>query len=311
MSVSSIATDKKIKAGGIYYMLSRSLGFPIGGAIGLTLFVATALSIALYLIGFGESALLVMQDSLGIEEVTTNHLRIVGSLALLMIVTIAFISTSIAIKTQYFILAAIVLSLISIVFGTSEGKGFDVSAVSDSEVNFAVLFGIFFPAVTGFTAGVAMSGDLKDPKKSIPWGTMLAVAVGLIVYMSLATFIYYKIPAAELQNNNNALVEFGWIPQFVIAGVWGATLSSALGGILGAPRILQAMSLDRITPAIFAKGTGKENEPRNALILTFVLAEAGILIGELDVIAEVVAMFYLAAYMFINLSGFLEQWAQS
>ena len=309
LSVSSIATDKKIKAGGIYYMLSRSLGFPIGGAIGVTLFVATAMSIALYLIGFGESALLVMQDSLGIEEVTTNHLRIVGSLALLMIVTIAFISTSIAIKTQYFILAAIVLSLISIVFGTTEGKGFDFSEVASGDVNFAVLFGIFFPAVTGFTAGVAMSGDLKDPKKSIPWGTMLAVATGLIVYMGLAAFIFYKIPTAELQNNNNALVEFGWIPQFVVAGIWGATLSSALGGILGAPRILQAMSLDRITPTIFAKGTGKDNEPRNALILTFILAEAGILVGELDVIAEVVAMFYLAAYMFINLSGFLEQWA--
>lgn len=310
LSVSSIATDKKIKAGGIYYLLSRSLGFPIGGAIGLTLFVATALSIALYLIGFGESALLVVQDQMGIEEITTNHLRVVGTGALVVIVTIAFISTSIAIKTQYFILAAIVLSLISIIFGTSEGKGFDFSDVpTSSDVPFATLFGIYFPAVTGFTAGVAMSGDLKDPKKSIPWGTMLAVATGLIVYMSLATFIFYKIPSAELQNNNNALVEFGWIPQFVIAGIWGATLSSALGGILGAPRILQAMSLDRITPAIFAKGVGAANEPRNALILTFVLAEAGILIGELDVIAEVVAMFYLAAYMFINLSGFLEQWA--
>ncbi len=309
LSVSSIATDKKIKAGGIYFMLSRSLGFPIGGAIGLTLFVATALSIALYLIGFGESALFVLKDFIGIEEIGINHLRIVGSLALLMIVTIAFISTSIAIKAQYLILGAIVLSLVSIFFGTSEGKGFDFSEVPTGEVNFAVLFGIFFPAVTGFTAGVAMSGDLKDPKKSIPWGTMLAVATGLIVYLGLAAFIFYSIPIAELQNNNNALVEFGWIPQFVIAGIWGATLSSALGGILGAPRILQAMSLDHITPKIFAKGKGKENEPRNALILTFVLAEAGVLIGELDVIAEVVAMFYLAAYLFINLSGFLEQWA--
>ena len=58
LSVSSVATDKKIKAGGIYYMLSRSLGLSIGGAIGVTIFVATALSIALYLIGFAESALM-------------------------------------------------------------------------------------------------------------------------------------------------------------------------------------------------------------------------------------------------------------
>ena len=105
------------------------------------------------------------------------------------------------------------------------------------------------------------------------------------------------------------MVQFGLVPGLVIVGIWGATLSSALGGILGAPRILQAMSLDKITPNIFGRGVGNDNEPRNALILTFIIAEAGILIGELNVIAEIVAMFYMAAYMFINLSCFLEQWA--
>ncbi|MGB1041627.1 MAG: amino acid permease, partial [Flavobacteriales bacterium] len=311
LSVSSVATDRKIKAGGIYYMLSRSLGLPIGGSIGITLFIATALSIALYLIGFAESALVVLQEPFGIETVTINHIRIAGSVALFVIVTIAYISTSIAIKSQFFILAAIVLSIVSILLGTDEGKTFDVSRASEVESNFAILFGIFFPAVTGFTAGVAMSGDLKDPKKSIPWGTMLAVAVGLIVYVGLAIFIYYSFEdnLRAIISDKNALIKFGWIPVLVIGGIWGATLSSALGGILGAPRILQAMSVDSITPKIFAKGVGADNEPRNALILTFIIAEGGILIGELDVIAEVVAMFYLSAYLFINVSCFLEQWA--
>jgi amino acid transporter len=186
-----------------------------------------------------------------------------------------------------------------------------MTGVTEGGVNFFVLFGIFFPAVTGFTAGVAMSGDLKDPKKSIPWGTMLAVGLGLIVYVGLAVFIYYSFEGnlEAIMSDKNALIKFGWIPVLVIAGIWGATLSSALGGILGAPRILQAMSVDSITPKIFAKGKGEENEPRNALILTFVIAQAGVLIGELDVIAEVVAMFYLSAYLFINVSCFLEQWA--
>lgn len=307
LSVSSVATDKKIKAGGIYYMLSRSLGFPIGGAIGVTIFVATALSIALYLIGFAESALPVLGFDLNI-----NNLRMVGTFALAAIVTIAYISTSIAIKSQYIILGLIIFSLISVFMGTSDGKGFDYTEVIRGAEGggFSVLFGIFFPAVTGFTAGVAMSGDLKDPKKSIPWGTMLAIATGLVVYITLAIFIDANIPIAELQQNNNALVEFGYYGvYFVTAGVWGATLSSALGGILGAPRILQAMSIDKITPNFFARGVGEDNEPRRALILTFVIAEIGILVGELDVIAEIVAMFYMAAYLFINVSCFLEQWA--
>jgi hypothetical protein len=95
----------------------------------------------------------------------------------------------------------------------------------------------------------------------------------------------------------------------VVAGIWGATLSSAIGGILGGPRILQAMSIDQVTPKLFGKGKGKNSEPVNALLLVFVIAEAGILIGELDVIARVVSMFYLTAYGFINISYFLESWA--
>ena len=306
-SVSSIATDKKIKAGGIYYILTRSLGFPIGGAIGVTLFVATALSISLYLVGFAESMLPVIQDVFGIQEITVNHFRVVGSLALLLVLVIAYVSTSFAIKIQYIILVLIGLSLISVFTGSSEGLKRGVDVISNP--TFSVLFGIFFPAVTGFTAGVAMSGDLKNPSKSIPWGTMLAILTGLIVYISLAFYLNASIDKEILSTNNNALIQFGSIPMLVIAGVWGATLSSALGGILGGPRILQAMSLDNITPKIFSVGHGPNNEPRNALILTFVISELGILIGELNVIAEIVAMFYMAAYLFINISCFLEQWA--
>ena len=91
-----------------------------------------------------------------------------------------------------------------------------------------------------------------------------------------------------------------WIPVLVIAGIWGATLSSALGGILGGPRIIQAISQDRIVPGFLGKGQGKNNEPRNALIFTFIIAELGVLVGDLNVIAGVVTMFYLTAYGFIN-----------
>ncbi len=310
LSVSSVATDKKIEAGGIYYMLSRSLGLPIGGAIGVTLFVGTALSISLYLIGFAESFNDVVGEAIGLGK-SLNGYRITGTITLIFISILAFISTSIAIKSQFLILAAIVLSLISIFLGSSTGVEFDISGTIQEPVSLEKVFGIFFPAVTGFTAGVAMSGDLKNPKRAIPYGTILAIATGLVVYLILAVFIDATIPYEALLQDNAVLVKIARFPVLVIAGIWGATVSSALGGILGAPRILQAMSMDKITPKIFGKGVGLSNEPRNALILTFVIAEVGILIGELDVIAEVVAMFYLAAYGFINLACFLESWAST
>jgi len=320
LSISSIATDKKVGAGGVYYVLSRSLGLPIGGALGLTLFVATALSIALYMVGFAE----IFNKFIGYGFVTneagelvqadyyTNSIRLTGSLGLLALTIIAFISTSIALKTQFFILAAIILSLFSIFLGDPS----NVTAVSEAAdlgppAGFFTIFAIFFPAVTGFTAGVAMSGDLKDPKRAIPIGTMGSIAAGLGVYLILGLFIYYSVDSRTLIGNPEALFEMALIPLLVFFGVWGATLSSALGGILGGPRILQAMSVDKITPQVFAKGVGKDNEPRNALLLTVLIAEAGILIGDLNVIAEVVSMFYLAAYGFINLSFFLESWASS
>ena len=157
LSISSIATDKKIKAGGIYYILSRSLGLPIGGAIGITLFIGTALSISLYLIGFAESFLAIdaIRNFTGLEQ-NVMGFRIVGTVAILLLVILALISTSVAIKTQYYIMGAIGLSLISIIVGFFVKEDFSSSTVSLSYfrdgVSPEIVFAIFFPAVTGFTA---------------------------------------------------------------------------------------------------------------------------------------------------------------
>ena len=305
LSVSSVATDKKIGAGGIYYVLSRSMGIPIGGSIGIALYIGTAFSIALYLIGFAES----FNGYFGFG-MSINDLRLTGTIALIALTVITLISTSVALKAQFFILAAIIISLLSIYFGTSEFAPESIQMFSSEEsVRLEVVFAVFFPAVTGFTAGIAMSGDLKDPKKSIPRGTLFAIAGGLLVYLGLAIFIASNVNPEVLKTDYNFLIKIALFAPAVVAGIWGATLSSALGGILGGPRILQAMSIDKVTPKIFGKGNGKNNEPVNALFMVFIIAEAGILIGELDVIARVVSMFYLTAYGFINISYFLESWA--
>ncbi|MDV7138700.1 Na-K-Cl cotransporter [Maribacter sp. TH_r10] len=305
LSVSSVATDKKIGAGGIYYVLSRSMGIPIGGSIGIALYVGTAFSIALYLIGFSESF-----NSYFGYGMTVNDYRITGTIALVALTILALISTSVALKAQFFILAAIALSLVSVFLGTNEFAPQTVPLFSTEDaVPLEVVFAIFFPAVTGFTAGIAMSGDLKDSKKSIPIGTLAAIGTGLTVYILLAVFIAFTVDPELLKSDYNILMKIALFAPAVVAGIWGATLSSALGGILGGPRILQAMSMDKVTPKIFGKGKGENNEPVNALLLVFIIAESGILIGKLDVIARVVSMFYLTAYGFINISYFLESWA--
>jgi amino acid transporter len=305
LSISSVATDKKIGAGGIYYVLSRSMGIPIGGSIGIAISVGTAFSIALYLIGFAESF-----NAYFDFGTTINDLRITGTLALISITILALISTSVTLKSQYIILAAILASILSIFLGTSSHAPESIPLLStEGAVPMEVVFAVFFPAVTGFTAGIAMSGDLKNSKLSIPRGTLLAIGVGLIVYLILAVFLAFSVNTETLKTDYNILMKISLFAPAVVAGIWGATLSSAIGGILGGPRIIQAMSEDKVTPKLFGRGRGKNNEPVLALLLVFTIAEAGILIGELDVIARVVSMFYLTAYGFINLSYFLESWA--
>lgn len=307
LSVASLATDKTVKTGGTYFMISRSLGLPIGGTLGLALFVGLSFSVSLYLIGFAESFLTYWN-----MDTTINSIRITGTTILILVTAITFISTSLAIKSQYFIMAAIVLSLLSIFFGHHEytPKEIHLAPLADA-APFMVLFGIFFPAVTGFEAGVSMSGDLENPKKSLPLGAVGAVLIGFVVYIGLAFFFSYTVDAEALKNDSQILFKISLFSPLVIAGIWGATLSSALGSILGAPRILQAIAMDKIAPKIFAKGSGKTNEPRNALLLAFVIAEAGIMIGELDVIARIVSMFFITTYAFLNLASAIESWSSS
>ena len=308
LSVASIATDKRVRAGGSYYMISRSLGLPIGGTLGIALFVGMSFSISLYLIGFSESFL----GYWGLPQ-DKNTIRIAGSIALAVVAIVTLISTSLAMKTQYVIMAAIAASLATVVVGgfthTPPAHPHMNAASGAAAVGFGALFGIFFPAVTGFEAGVSMSGDLKDPKKAIPIGTIAAIAVGLIVYAGLAIFLAFRIDAASLATDSDILSKISVFAPALMAGVWGATISSALGSILGAPRILQAASADRITHRFFARGYGPTSEPRNALIMSVLIAQAGILIGELDVIARIVTMFFITAYGFLNLACALESWA--
>ncbi len=307
LSISSIATDKNVGAGGPYYIVSRSLGLPIGGTLGLALFLGLSFSISLYVIGFSESFLGTLH--LG---ATPTAIRICGTITIVALTIVTLVSTALAIKTQYLILTLIGLSLLSVFLGHPAAAAAATSPhlkPAASGASMAVVFGVFFPAVTGFTAGVNMSGDLRNPKASIPKGTMLAIGVGLIVYVALAVFLAYRVSPKLLLGDTQILQKVALYGPLVVAGIWGATLSSALGSILGAPRILQAVSVDRITPRFFARGHGKANEPRNALLLAFAIGEAGILIAELDAIARIVSMVFLATYGFLNISCAIESWA--
>lgn len=307
LSISSLATDKRVETGGAYYIISRSLGLPIGGTLGIALFIGFSFSISLYLIGFAETFLAYFGF-----EASIYNIRIAGSVVLLLVAVITFISTSLAIRVQYLIMTIMALSLVSVFAGshsTPPTVPF-LQPMADS-LPWITLFAIFFPAVTGFNTGVSMSGDLKNPRRDIPVGTMMAILAGLVIYLGLAVFLSYTVDRNILVADPQVLFRISWIPQLVVAGIFSATLSSALGSIMGAPRILKAVSIDRILPGIFSRGYGPTSEPRNALLITYLIAQTGILIGELNVIARIVSIFFIITYGFLNITYVIESWAGS
>ncbi|XP_072258498.1 solute carrier family 12 member 1 isoform X3 [Pyxicephalus adspersus] len=215
---------------------------------------------------------------------------------------------------------------------------------------FFSVFAIFFPAATGILAGANISGDLEDPQSAIPKGTMLAIFITTIAYLgvaicaaasvvrdatgnmndtitsalscngSAACQLGYDFSICETQkcnyglmNNMQVMSMVSGFGPLIIAGIFSATLSSALASLVSAPKVFQALCKDNIYRALhfFAKGHGKNNEPIRGYILTFVIALAFILIAELNTIAPIISNFFLASYALINFSCFHASYAKS
>ncbi len=313
LSISAMATNMKVGGGGAYFIIARSLGLEAGAAIGLPLFFARAIGVAFYIAGFTEALMAMIGNPLaswGIDPAAASKLISAGTLVLLT--ALAYFSADLALKIQFVIFAAIIASLISFFMGNPASEALTVSAtaVIPPKVGFWVVFAVFFPAVTGIEAGLGLSGDLKDPSRSLPVGTLLAIAAGYLVYMIMPIFLYLKVPdinILRMQEFTNIMsIIARWAP-LVAAGVFAAALSSALGSLLGAPRTLQALAIDRVIPRFIGKGFGKDKaDPRIATALSFAVALAAVLLGDLNLIAPILSMFFLLSYGLLNLSAGLE-----
>ena len=307
LSISAIATAQQVRIGGAYYMISRSLGIESGGAVGIPLYIAQALSVALYTIGFAESVVRVFP---GLDE------KLVGVVTTVGVALLALKSARAAIRAQYVIMGAIALSLISLVLGGPIDTAATGSTGSETveSAGFWVVFAVFFPAVTGIMAGVNMSGDLQDAGRSIPRGTLMAVGVGYVIYMVIPIFLSRWAPASELVSDPLIMKRMAFWGDAVLLGVWGATLSSAVGSILGAPRVLQALARDGVLPDAFrwlGRGTGTEDEPRIGTAVTFAIALVTVLLGNLNAIAPVLTMFFLTTYGVLNVAAGVERFLRN
>ena len=312
LSLSAITTNTEVKGGGAYFLISRSLGVEFGAAIGIVFFLAQAISVAMYVFGFTEAFMGAFDKYLDFS------LQTVATIINLLVFVSVMVGASWTIKLQYGILGILIVSLVSFYVGGL--LNFNPTTLQDnmttnyqSNSGFFPMFALFFPAVTGIMAGANMSGDLKDPGRSIPKGTLLAIGITAIVYLSQVVIFAGARSSADLINDNLIIKKISIYSPLITLGVFAATLSSALSSMMGSPRILQALARDNIFRhmRLFAVGSGPNNEPRRAIVLTFLISQICIWLGDLNDIAPIISMFFMITYGTLNLATFLESWAKN
>jgi amino acid transporter len=182
--------------------------------------------------------------------------------------------------------------------------------------SFFVVFAIIFPAFTGMTAGVGLSGDLKDPSRSIPLGTLMGTLSGMVIYVFIAFKLASSASPTDLANTSRLVMsDIAWQGWLIIPiGLAAATISSALGSIMVAPRTLQAIARDKLLPSKIsnfwlAKGKGKDDEPFNATLVTIGIALVFIMMGGLDFVAGIISMFFMVTYGSLCLISFLQHFS--
>jgi amino acid transporter len=314
LAISEIATNQKVEGGGEYFIISRSFGLNIGATIGIALFLSQAISVAFYIIAFTEAFSFFFEwakSSYGFD--LPRQVVSIPALIILSLVII-FKGANIGVKALYGVVAVLFISLICFFIGSpisdSASVGVFNNAFRDPQ-NFFIVFAIIFPAFTGMTAGVGLSGDLKNPGKSIPLGTLTATVAGFIIY----GFIIYKLAISagpdDLLSDQLIMSDIAWFGWLVIPlGLAASTISSAIGSFLVAPRTLQALSADRCFPLPFAnrflaRGIGKLNEPRNASIVIGIIALIFVALGDVDIVATIITMFFMVTYGSLCLISFL------
>uniref|UniRef100_A0A669BMA5 Solute carrier family 12 member 2 n=1 Tax=Oreochromis niloticus TaxID=8128 RepID=A0A669BMA5_ORENI len=325
LSTSAIATNGFVKGGGAYYLISRSLGPEFGGSIGLIFAFANAVAVAMYVVGFAETVVeLLVVNAVMTDEI--NDIRIIGTITIIILLGISVAGMEWEAKVSHVGFYTLLYQSWPLIFFLSASIMWENIGPDFRGETFFSVFAIFFPAATGILAGANISGDLADPQMAIPKGTLLAILITGIVYLGVAVStgscilrdasgnVNDTISSQFMANCSTAACKFGYdfstcknedtcryglhrdfqvmslvsgFGPIITAGIFSATLSSALASLVSAPKVFQALCKDNIYPGLqmFAKGYGKNNEPLRGYILTFGIALAFILIGMASLIA--------------------------
>ncbi|KAI2792266.1 Vacuolar cation-chloride cotransporter 1 [Penicillium oxalicum] len=338
MSLSAIATNGTVRGGGAYYLISRSLGPEFGGSIGVVFYLGLVFNTGMNAVGLIDC----FTQNFGTQSGTLGHFLkegfwwqyLWGTVVLVLCTGICLAGSSIFARASNGLLVLLLIATFSIPLSAVFLKPFTspldhieftglswrtlqenlmprfTKGAAGSQLkgreNFQDLFGILYPATGGIFAGASMSGDLRNPSKSIPKGTLAGLALTFISYVLVIVTMAASIRRQSLYNNTNVIQIVNYSDTVILIGEFATSFFSALMGVIGSAKLLQAIARDSLLPGInvFGRGSKKTDEPINAIIITFVFAQLTMLF-DINQIASFVTMTYLMTFLVTNLACFL------
>lgn len=317
LAVAELSTNQKVLGGGAYFIISRSFGLNIGAAVGLSLYFSQAVSVAFYIIAFSEAFTPVFEyfalaQGWHISPIWQSRIISLPTMAILAAIVLKR-GANVGMKVLYFVAAIIGVAIIMFLIGKPVQEPL-FNAVSNriaNPANFFLILAVIFPAFTGLAAGLGLSGELKDPQKSIPRGTLIATFVGGIVYLIVAYKLAISATPYQLANDYFIMQKIAIWGPIIPIGLAAASLSSAIGSILVAPRTLQAIGADNVFASdrlnkLFAKQKRGNDEPQNANLISIIIAFVVVAMGNIDSVAMIISMFFMVTYGSICLVSLLE-----
>ena len=318
LAVSEIATNRRVAGGGAYYIISRSFGTSIGGSIGIALYLSQAISVAFYLVAFAEAFGPVYEWVAATYAVDADPRWVSLPCTVLLAVLILTKGADLGVRVLWIVCAILGASIVTFLLGqppeSIRPDGLNLTARIEGGDAFGIVFATCFPAFTGMIAGLGLSGDLKNPQKSIPIGIISATLAGMVVYALVAIKLALSATPEALAADQFIMAQIALWGPAIYVGLGAAALSSALGSILVAPRTLQALARDNVLPVpklnrLLGQGWGKAQEPVYATCVSSAIAIAFVVLGDIDFIAQILSMFFMVTYGALCAVSFLEYFA--
>ena len=317
LAISEIATNRRVEGGGEYFIISRSFGTTIGATIGIALYFSQAISVAFYSIAFAEAFQPLAPWIESLTGLAFDPRMVSLPFVILLLALIMVRGANAGVIGLYLIAVVLAVALLAFFFGHPvDGAPRDIPLLSKvaGADGFFLVFAIVFPAFTGMTAGVGLSGDLANPRRSIPLGTLAATFSGMAVYMLIVVKLAASAPPDAMASDQLIMGQIALWGPIIPIGLACATVSSALGSVLVAPRTLQAIATDRVVrwqpiTDFLSRGSGSANEPRTATAVTGIIAITFVAAGNVDFVARIISMFFMVTYGSLCAISFLEHFA--